>query len=321
MATSKSPIAVSLSNFVTSLFHNFGRLMYTNLLFAIPTGVFFAIFWAIDHFSGVNSNLIFFLAIIPAFPFYAGVVQITSHMVRGEENVDVLSNFKAGIKENYKRFLIHGIICYAALVFSYYSIFVYANLSRINSNLYIFLTFSILIAVFFLFTFYYIPSMTVTFDMPMKHIYKNSALMTFGEFKHNIIATFGLIVLFLLCATILLCCYFPVAIVIATIILGLFVVPSISSFIINSAVYKPMYNMIVSGEEKSKEIDKKMENRRKGQFYDDVEESKPDITQGFDNVQIDADGDEDEYIYHNGKMVKRSVLLKMKRDAENKEDK
>ncbi len=319
MVTQKSPIAISLTKFITGLFHNFTRLMYTNLLFGLPTVIFFAIFWVINTFTGINSIFILFLATIPSFPLYAGVVQVTSHMARGEEEIDVLSNFKAGVKENYKRFLVHGTIFYAALIFGYYSILLYSSFGKTNSHFFVFLAFSIAIAIFFLFAFYYIPSMTVTFDMSMKHIYKNSALMTFGELKNNIIATFGLIVLLLLCATILFCCYVPIAVIIASIILGFLVVPSIASFIINSAVYKPMYTMIVDSEQKSKEIDKKMENRRKGQFYDDIEKIKPDITQGFDNVQIDADGDADEYIYHNGRMVKRSVLLKMKKEVENAE--
>ena len=44
--------------------------------------------------DSLNSMFIYFLTIIPLFPFYAGVTQVTSHMVRGEENVDVLDVYK-----------------------------------------------------------------------------------------------------------------------------------------------------------------------------------------------------------------------------------
>lgn len=310
MSNEKSPVA--LTTFITNLFHNLPKLLLTNLLFAVPSAVFFGLFWFINTATGLNSNFILFLTAIPLFPFYAGVVQVTSHMVREEENVDVVHNFISGIKENFLRFLVHGAILYAAMFFSYYSITMYASFGKFNGMFYILLAISIIVSIFFLFSFYYIPPMTVTFDISMKNIYKNSALMTFGEFKHNIIATLGLFVLFLICATVLMCCYVPIAVIIATIILALFLVPSVMSFIINSSVYKPMYKTIVGGNEKSKEIDKKIENRKNGIFDDNEETSQKNIAEGLLNIEVDENADGDEYIYYNGKMVKRSVLLKLK---------
>lgn len=310
MSNEKSPVA--LTTFITSLFHNLPKLLLTNLLFAVPSAVFFGLFWFINTATGLNSNFILFLTAIPLFPFYAGVVQVTSHMVREDEDVDVVHNFISGIKENFLRFLVHGAILYAAMFFSYYSITMYASFGKFNGMFYILLAISIIVSIFFLFSFYYIPPMTVTFDISMKNIYKNSALMTFGEFKHNIIATLGLFVLFLICATVLMCCYVPIAVIIATIILALFLVPSVMSFIINSSVYKPMYKTIVGGDKKSKEIDKKIENRKNGIFDDNEEAPQKNIAEGLLNIEVDENADGDEYIYYNGKMVKRSVLLKLK---------
>ena len=98
MASEKN--AVALTGFFSSLFHNLPRLLLTNVLFALPFAVIFGIFFLINTLTGLNSMFIYFLTIIPLFPFYAGVTQVTSHMVRGEENVDVFSNFIGGIKEN-----------------------------------------------------------------------------------------------------------------------------------------------------------------------------------------------------------------------------
>ena len=110
MSSEKSSVAVSLSKFFGNLFHNLPKLLLTNILFAVPFAVCFAIFWAINTFSGINSMFILFLTSIPVFPFFAGVVQVTSHMARGEENINVFSNFVNGVKENFLRFLIHGIV-------------------------------------------------------------------------------------------------------------------------------------------------------------------------------------------------------------------
>ena len=260
---------------------------------------------------------IYFLTVIPLFPFYAGVTQVTSHMVRGEENVDILPNFIGGIKENWLRFLVHGIVMYAAVFISYYSIVLYLGLGSKNGMFYVPLALCILIAVFFLFMFFYVSPMTVTFDISMKDIYKNSALMTFGELKHNLFAVFGILILFLVCATVLMCSFTPVLLIIFTIVLALFIVPSILSFIINSAVYKNMYSMIVDRDSKSKTIDKKMENRRKGQFCDDEEEP---VVEDYSDLEIDESADGDEFIFYHGKMMKRSYLIKLKKEAEERKN-
>lgn len=316
MAAEKSSIAVAMTKFFTNLFHNLTKLLLTNLLFAVPFALFFAIFWAINTFSGINSMFILFLTAIPVFPFYAGVVQVTSHMVRGEENVDVLHNFIAGVKENFKRFIIHGIVFYMAIFFSYFSITMYTGFGKENNIFYGLLVVTVLISIFFLFVFFYVPSMTVTFDLSMKNIYKNSALMSFGEIKHNLFALLGLIILVLFCATILFCCYTGIALIIATIILALFIVPSITSYIINWAVYQTMFNMIVRKDEKTQSIDRKMERVKKGQFFDDDEVPQKKIDEELLKLDIDESGNGDEYIFFNGKMVKRSVLIKLKKEAE-----
>lgn len=318
MSAEKSSVAVSLSKFFAGLFHNLPRLLLTNLLFALPFGIFFAIFWVVNTFTGLNSIFILFLTAIPVFPFYAGVVQVTSHMARGEEDVNVFSNFVSGVKENFLRFLVHGIVFYLAIFFSYFSITMYSSMGAENGIFYSLLVISILIAVFFLFVFFYVPPMTVTFDISMKNIYKNSALMTFGELKHNLIATLGLIFLALVCATALLSCTNSIALIIVTIILAFFILPSLITFIINSSVYKPMYSMIVDKDAKSSSLDSKIENRRNGQLFDD-ESKEIEIDKNLIKLDIDETADGDEYIFYNGKMVKRSVLLKLKKEAEEKE--
>ncbi len=320
MSSEKTSVSVALTNFFASLFHNLPKLLLTNLLFAVPFAVFFAIFWIINRLCNLDSMFILFLTAIPLFPFYAGVTQVTSHMVRGEQDINVFDNFISGVKDNLVRFLVHGVIFYFAIFFSYYSIVLYGKMAAQSGIFYVPLVLCIFISVFFLFVFFYASPMTVTFDLSMKNIYKNSALMTFGELKHNVFAVFGLLILFLVCATVLFCCGTSVAVIIATIVISLFFVPSIMSFIINSAVYKGMYSIIVEKDKKSAGIDKKMENRRKGQFFDDEDEDEPSIIDDFSGVEIDETKDGSEYIFYKGKMIQRSVLIKLKKEAQQKEN-
>lgn len=316
MAAEKN--SFGLTGFFTSFFHNLPRLLLTNLLFAIPFAAFFGLFYFIYSVT-IQSIFILLIAIIPIFPFFAGVTQVTAHMARGEENVDVFSNFIGGIKDNFLKFLLHGFVCYAATVFSVMSISLYLTLTSSSGIFYVLLIISIIIAIVFLFAFFYLPAMTVTFDLSLKNIYKNSMLMTFGELKHNIIAVFGLFVLALICATALFCCGNAIVLIIVTAVLALLIMPSIASFIINSAVYGNMYSMIVNGRSKTDAINRKIENRRQGNLFDD-EQKKSVIPDDFSDIEIDDTKDGDEYIFYNGKMIKRSVLLKQKQNLENKGD-
>ena len=281
-------------------------------------------------FPSYGCRIIRMLSIIPLSPFFAGVTLVTSRLARGKENVDVFKTFIEGIKNNWKRFLIHGVITYFAVIFSYFSIRLYSALiSQPNADsfflvmLYVCLIISIIIAVAFLFIFFYVPSMTVTFDLSLKNIYKNSALMSFGELKHNIIATFGLFVIVLFCATILIFVGntdSSIALIITTAILMFVLVPALASYVINASVYPGMYNLMTEKEKRSKKIDKKMDNRRKGQFIDEEDEEN-NIAEEFLDLDVEENKDGDEYIFYNGKMVKRSVIIKMKKEREKAEGK
>ena len=328
MAGKKAKFA--LTDFFNNLFNNFGKIVFTNLLFAVPLAVLVTAFYFLDSALKLNGYFILMLSIIPLSPFFAGVTLVTSRLARGKENVDVFKTFIEGIKNNWKRFLIHGVITYFAVIFSYFSIRLYSALiSQPNADsfflvmLYVCLIISIIIAVAFLFIFFYVPSMTVTFDLSLKNIYKNSALMSFGELKHNIIATFGLFIIVLFCATILIFVGntdSSIALIIATAILMFVLVPALASYVINASVYPGMYNLMTEKEKRSETIKQKMDNRRKGQFIDEEDEEN-NIAEEFLDLDVEENKDGDEYIFYNGKMVKRSVIIKMKKEREKAEGK
>ncbi len=66
-----------------------------------------------------------------------------------------------------------------------------------------------------------------------------------------------------------------------------------------------------------------MQNRRNGKFFDDEEQSneqKNKYDELLRDIDIDETKDSDEYIYYNGKMVKRSVIIKLKNENQKKEN-
>ena len=107
------PIAHVFGNF----FHGFPKLLLTNILFAIPSAVFFGIFYLINTLTGMQSFFIQLVAVIPLFPFYAGVVSVTLYIAKGEQDVLVCKTFIANVRENFWRFLVHGVLFYVAAFF------------------------------------------------------------------------------------------------------------------------------------------------------------------------------------------------------------
>lgn len=317
MASQSNPTnTLPIAAFFSSLFHSFPRLLLTNFIFALPLAASVALFQLLGYWlqpTGAASVLLSLLAIVTAFPFYAGVVRVTAKLVSGEEDVRVFSVFVKAVKDNFLRFLVHGLVFYAATVLSYFSIALYINLIQKNSLFIGTLIVSLLVVIFFLFMFFYIPTMTVTFDLPMRYLYKNSLLMSYGELKRNFLGLFGLIVLLAVATTCLLACNASaVAVIICTAVLGGALVPSVAAFIINYAVYRQMVVMLTSKEDSARAIDSKI---REAESKRQKQEALDDFKERLKSFVIDESLSDDEYIYFEGRMMKKSVLAKLKQEA------
>ena len=182
---------------IEKLFTNFGKLFLTNLLFAVPSLAFFFAFYFLRNALFPNTNIVFcLLSIIFIYPFYAGVVKVIRNIVRGDETFSVFQTFISGIKENFLPFLLHGFVISIASIISFLSINLYINLVSQSWIFGALLFFSIIVVLFILFASFYLPLMTVTFELPLRYVYKNSFLMSYGEIKNNFFALFAVIVFF-----------------------------------------------------------------------------------------------------------------------------
>lgn len=308
---------LGIIRFFTGYFKNLGKLLFTNVLFSVPLLVFGFAFYFLNTLTGLNLSLIYFLPIIFVFPFFSGVTVITRDIVKGEEKIPVFKLFIRSFKENFFPFLIHGIVLYLAIFFSYSSIVLYWNLAM-NQNGYFFTLFGItvVIAIVFLFMFFNIPTMTVSFELSLKDIYKNCFLMTFGELKNNFFSALGLFLLFIFCATVFFTATNGVVLIILTVLLVVFLVPSTASYIMNFYIYRGMESIIVNKTDKSYEIQQKIQREK-------MKKSNSQIANeilNFSNLDLDENKDGEEYLYFNGKMIKRRVLIEMKNKQESKNE-
>lgn len=302
---------LGIIRFFSGLFKNFGKLLLTNLLFALPLVLFTGAFYFVNVLTGANLWFIALLPIIFVFPFLSGVTLITRNIVRGDKVNPVIKNLINGFKNNFLMFLIHGIVLYCAIFFCYSSITLYWQLGVENGIFYIPFGIVVVISVLLLFMFYNIPVMTVTFDLSLKSVYKNSFLMSFGELKNNFFATLGLFLLFIFCATVFFTAPNATVLIIVSLVVSVLLVPSLASYIINFYVYKDMENLLVNKSEISDDLKSQIENQKKG-----INASKTNEKPDFSTLDLDEKKDGEEYLFFNGKMIKRKVLIEMKKKQE-----
>lgn len=305
---------LGITRFFSGLLRNFHKLLLTNLLFAVPLAAFGSLFYFINTATGLNSSFITFLPIIFVFPFFAGVTIVTRNIVRGDEKVEVIKPFFKAVRDNLLYFIVHGIVLYLAIFFCYTSITLYWSLAHSNGIFYMAFGVAVIIAVAMLFIFYNVPVMTVTFDLSLKNIYKNSALLSFGEIKNNFFATLGLFLLFIFCATVFFTSPNATVLIIVTLIMSVLIAPSVASYIMNFYVYKDMESIIMDNDSKAAQLRKQIAEKEAER---NKEEEKPD----FSALDLDESKDPEEYLYFNGKMIRRKVLIKMKKEAENEQEK
>lgn len=292
-------------------FTNFPKILLTNLLFAVPSLLVFTAFYFINQalFHGINI-LFSLLSILLIYPFYAGVVKVVRNVVRSDEKFSVTKVYFSGIKENFLPFLLHGVVVTAASAGSFLSINLYAGLLSQSWLFYVLLFFCILVVVALFFVAMYLPLMTVTFDLPLRYIYKNSLLMAYGEIKNNFFALLALAVLIAIVMTIVVFAGSGIVFLIILAVLWALIIPATFTHIYVFFIYDDMYRM-ASGEGK-----RRYDKDNAGD--EDKVKAKEPVVEEADLTEIDISKlrDTDDYIFFNGKMVKQSTLLRMAREKQ-----
>ena len=303
---------------LSQYFSNYGKILTLNIIFLIPASLISGLLYFFSQLVFGGQNLfIMMLAVLFLYPFYSGIVLVTRNIARGDRSVKTCSLYFKTLKENLLVFFLHGVVLYIVSIVSYLAITFYITMAKSGSwFLYVILFFTFLIALLILFTFFYVPLMSVTYNLSVKNIYKNSFLMSFGEFKNNIFALLALIVVLAVYGTFIVICSFSRVLFMISIfaVAGLFI-PSSASYVINFFIYEGMHSLI-SNKEERKQLLKEREENAKNPRKKAPEYSEEDFS-GIDKSKLT---DPDEYIYYNGKMVKQGVIMKWLEDKKTEEN-
>lgn len=296
---------------------NFKKLFFANLLFLIPSAIIAGLLTWLSVIAGDNLMLIAFLSIIFCMPFFGALTRVTAELARGNKDIDVFETFKEALLNKGLRFLFIGLIMYPLTIVSMYSFLLYYYMSEEMVTMYLFMGLCAIFIVIILFIAFYLCSLAAATDKGMKYVFKNSFYLSFYKARYNYRTLLRLVVLIAAAALGEYLTSFNSACNIVYRCAALLFLPALVSYVINFGIIdfidrKINYDAgIRKGTEKMAQEAEHTERSRTPEETRRMAESLQRIAEG---------GNDDDYIFHNGKMVKRSVLIKELESQENLED-
>lgn len=128
------------------------------------------------------------MGIIPAMPFYSGLVMVIRKISVEKEDVNVFKTFVQAFRENLKKSIFNGFVAYLIVACSFFAILYYGTLAQTDIVYGSVFTIYIVFSIAMLIMLFYVPLLTITYDLRLRDIYKNSLLLIFGKILRNIVA-------------------------------------------------------------------------------------------------------------------------------------
>lgn len=263
----------------------FPKMFLSGLIYSAALALFTGLFVLISYIVKYNNIIIWGLGIIPSFPFYAGLVTVIRKYLLEKQTPPLLKTFFGAVKNNIKRFLIHGAVLYMVVAFGTFAIIYYYTLAQtdvvFSSVLTIYMIFeAVLVVVMF-----YVPIMEVTYELKLVDVYKNAFLLVFGKILRNLAA---------LAALAAVTAVFALALVFAK---GVWY---IAAAVIAVALYPLLYcavsNIIIS---------KGLQDSVGSFIQKPIDEEKLEEQRRLDNLAVENDRSDSDYVFVNGRMIKK----------------
>lgn len=310
--------------FFEIFFRKFSKLVQANLIFVLPTlaaaALMFLLYLFPTHYfiqfasaGGSISLDVWALYVVPMplillAPFTAGLTFIARNFAR-EEHAFIWTDFWKAVKNNWKYFLANGAIIYLVYVILSFSMIYYYNKASEESLMYVPFWLCIVISILFLFAQYYLPVMFVTFDLKFGQAYKNAFIFSLAGLGRNLIITVVLGVIFVLLFAVMPLIPLTIMFLLLLFFLIFF---SFCAFLINFTIYPIINGYLIAPYEK------KLAEEKNG--TDEAEKDPLDekyaglFSQADEEEEEETEEGKDEYVYINGKLVKKSELKPAERE-------
>lgn len=306
------PQKSALANFFSIFGGRLTKLMQLNLLFMVPFIVILALSLVLFFLPITRYDLIFVkgsvtyqfslwnfyvvpLPMILLSPFFAGLTYVTRNFAR-REHAFIYMDSKEAVAKNWKQFLANGVVTYLLYVLlSFADIYYFASM---NESWVYGIPFAVCVmaTLIFVFASYYVPVMMLMFDLKLGQIYKNALIFSILGIVRNLIIT-GVTVVFLFVGW--KCLTYNLLTVLLLLLFIVLLAFSFFSFLVNYCVYPIIEKYLIIpyyGEHKDDQpSDFKFKYERNEE--DEEENNDDDLPQS-------------EYVYYNGRLMKREDLQK-----------
>lgn len=286
----------SLGDFFSCLMSNFGRLLLANILFCIPLAAFTGLFVFIMLQHGISVFVVFLLIPIMS-PFSAGLINVC-RKITANRRCRAFKDYFDGIRNNWKFFLINSVFLYILSVSIWASTSFFA---QNNSGIMIMLMiFMILTAVLFILIELSAVVMAVSVELKFADIIRNSLIMVINGFTNHLKTLLSLLFMTSILYSIVVLLPTPLVSLIVLIVLTVTVVPATAFMILVYNSYQNVEKIVIKPYLKQKQEEAR--NR--------LEKEKEESLTVEDLLPLSV-GDPEEYVFLNGKTVKRKTIIKM----------
>ncbi len=288
----------NLTDFFGNYFGNFGRLLVANLLFCLPLAVFVGGLMLVAQLaSGVSIFLVFMLIPLMS-PFFAGLTNVCRKLT-ATRSVRPVKDFFSGLKSNWLFFLVNSILVYIFTVSIWASVQLFRGMGM-SMEIIAFIITIVLTAILFICVELSAVVMAVSVDLKFTEIIKNSFILVLKGFTNHLKTLFSLFFAVTLVYSLVVLIREPITL---SVILGLFtltVLPTLMMYIIVYNSYQTVERLVI----KPYEQQKKDEPVRQLDL-------RQDESLTIEDLEPLAKGDPEEYVFLNGKTIKRKTVLRM----------
>ena len=260
---------------IAAFFPKLPQLLLAGAMFSAGLAACMGVSILVSLLTGFNNIILWGTGMIPGMIFYAGLVAIIRKYAIEGDYVPAIPTFVSAVRQNWKAFLLHGFVTYTICSCALFASLYYFTLAQGD------VTFGYVMSIYGVFTaallimMFYVPVMTVTYELRWRDIYKNALLMIFGQILRNLLAL--LMIAVLVAAAVLIIVYTSGAVRIIVCVLIGAVFPMLITYIEIAMVAKGLIENV-------------------GDFVHPVAEEEP--------VEIETENTEDDYIFVNGRMVR-----------------
>lgn len=219
---------------------------------------------------------------------FAGLVMTVRKIGIEKKDVPVAKTFFGTVKENFKVFLLHGVVTYAIIACSIFAFMYYFSLLGSSLAYGSMLTVYVLFSLILTSMMFYVPIMSVTYELKISDIYKNSFILVFGNILKNILAMLFFIAVSL--GFILWIAAAEGAMLVIAITVAVLFYPLIATYAVNVIIAKGLQENVGSFTGKDLLVDKEFEEK---------------VEKIVEQQAVERADSSNDYVFVNGKMIKR----------------